>query len=190
MASPTRWTWVWVNTLDTSGVGSGFLRGGSERRITDDFKVIDPGLLWAWGCFDRSQEIHSGGAWWFRVQEGWIWGNKDDAGDTLVTHVNFEALWSMWKLFLLCLISQCLSFFLKIIPSLLLFQTSLVVQMVKRLSTMQETWVRTLGWEDPLEKEMAIHSSTISWKIPWTEEPGRLQSRGWQRVRHNFHFHD
>ena len=44
--------------------------------------------------------------------------------------------------------------------------------MVKRLSTMQETWVRTLGWEDPLEKEMAIHSSTISWKIPWTEEPG------------------
>ena len=46
--------------------------------------------------------------------------------------------------------------------------------MVKRLSTMQETWVRSLGREDPLEKEMAIHSSTIAWKIPWTEEPGRL----------------
>ena len=52
--------------------------------------------------------------------------------------------------------------------------------MVKRLSTMQETRVRSLGWEDPLEKEMAIHSSTIAWKIPWTEMPGRLQSMGSQ----------
>ena len=52
--------------------------------------------------------------------------------------------------------------------------TSLVAQTVKRLSMMWETQVRSLGWEDPLEKEMAIHSSTIAWKIPWTEEPGRL----------------
>ena len=50
----------------------------------------------------------------------------------------------------------------------------MVAQTVKRLSTMRETWVRSLGREDPLEKEMAIHSSTIAWKIPWTEEPGRL----------------
>ena len=64
-------------------------------------------------------------------------------------------------------------------------KTSLVAQMVKRLSTMRETRVRSLGWEDPLEKEMAIHSSTIAWKIPWTEEPGRLQSMGSQRVRHD-----
>ena len=63
--------------------------------------------------------------------------------------------------------------------------TSLVAQMVKRLSTMRETWVRSLGREDPLEKEMAIYSSTIAWKIPWTEEPGRVQSMGSQRVRHN-----
>ena len=62
--------------------------------------------------------------------------------------------------------------------------TSLVAQTVKHLSTMQETQVRALGWEDPLEKEMAIHSSTIAWKIPWTEEPGRLQSMGSQRVGH------
>ena len=55
--------------------------------------------------------------------------------------------------------------------------------MVKHLSTMQETRVRSLGREDPLEKEMAIHSSTIAWKIPCTEEPGRLQSMGSQRVR-------
>ena len=62
--------------------------------------------------------------------------------------------------------------------------TSLVAQMVKHLSTMWETQVRALGWEDPLEKEMAIHSSAIAWKIPWTEEPGRLQSMGLQRVGH------
>ena len=62
---------------------------------------------------------------------------------------------------------------------------SLVAQTVKRLSTMQETSVRSLGWEDPLEKEMAIHSNTVAWKIPWTEEPDRLQSTGSQRVGHN-----
>ena len=50
---------------------------------------------------------------------------------------------------------------------------------------MQETWVRFLGWEDPLEKEMAIHSSILAWKIPWTEEPGGLQSMGSQRVGHD-----
>ena len=52
--------------------------------------------------------------------------------------------------------------------------TSLVAQRVKRLSTTRETRVRSLGWEDPLEKEIAIHFRTIAWKIPWTEEPGRL----------------
>ena len=57
--------------------------------------------------------------------------------------------------------------------------------MVKSLSTMQETWVRSLGWEELLEKEMATHSSILAWKIPWTEEPGRLQSIGSQRVGHN-----
>jgi len=57
--------------------------------------------------------------------------------------------------------------------------------MVKRLSTMQETWIPSLGWEDRLEKEMAIHSSTTDWKIPLTEEPGRLQSMGLQKVGHD-----
>ena len=58
--------------------------------------------------------------------------------------------------------------------------------MVKRLSTMRETWVRSLGWKDPLEKEMAIRSCTVAWKIPWTEEPGRLQSMmRSQRVGYN-----
>ena len=53
------------------------------------------------------------------------------------------------------------------------FWTSLVAQRVKCLSTTRETWVRSLGWEDPLEKETAAHSSTPAWRIPWTEEPGR-----------------
>ena len=62
---------------------------------------------------------------------------------------------------------------------------SLVAQRLKRLPAMQETWVRSLGWEDPLEKEMATHSSILVWRIPWREEPGRLQSMGSQRVGHN-----
>ena len=65
------------------------------------------------------------------------------------------------------------------------FLCSLVVQTVKCLSTMRDTGVRSLGQEDPLEKEMAIHSSTIAWKIPWMEEPGGLQSMGSLRVRHD-----
>ena len=63
--------------------------------------------------------------------------------------------------------------------------TSLVAQMVKHLPTMWETQVQSLGWEDPLGKEMAIHSSNLAWKIPWTEKCGRLQSVGSQRVGHN-----
>ena len=61
-----------------------------------------------------------------------------------------------------------------------LLKCSLVARTVKCLSTMQETQVQSLVWDDPLEKEMAIHSSTIAWKIPRTEEPGRLQSMGSQ----------
>ena len=62
---------------------------------------------------------------------------------------------------------------------------SLVAQMVKHLPTMWETQVRSLSREYPLEKEMATHSSILAWKIPWTEDPGRLQSMGLQGVRHN-----
>jgi len=57
--------------------------------------------------------------------------------------------------------------------------------MVKNLPAMQETWVRSLGWEDPLEKGMATHPSILAWRISWTKEPGRLQFMGSQRVRHN-----
>ena len=68
-----------------------------------------------------------------------------------------------------------------------------MAQLVKNLPAMQETQVQSLGREDPLVKEMAMHSNTLAWRIPWTVEPGRLQSMGLQRVRHdcatNIHFH-
>ena len=57
--------------------------------------------------------------------------------------------------------------------------------MVKNLPAMQMTWVQSLGWEDPLEKGMVTHSRILAWRIPWKEEPGKLQSIGLQRVRHN-----
>ena len=63
-----------------------------------------------------------------------------------------------------------------------IFSGRVVAQMVMRLSTMQQTQVRSLGQEDPLEKEMATHFNTLAWKIPWTEEPSRLHSMGSQRV--------
>ena len=61
----------------------------------------------------------------------------------------------------------------------------LVAQSVKSLPAMQETWVHSLDWEDPLEKKMATHSSILAWRIPWTEEPDGLQSMGSQRVGHD-----
>ena len=60
-----------------------------------------------------------------------------------------------------------------------------MAQTVKRLPAVRETQVQSLGWEDPLEKEMATHSSTLAWKIPWTEEPGGVQPMGSQRVGHD-----
>ena len=69
---------------------------------------------------------------------------------------------------------------------LLFSVTSLVAQTVKNLPAMQETMVRSLGWEDPLEKDLAAHSRILAWRIPWTEEPGGLQSMGSQRVGHNW----
>ena len=71
------------------------------------------------------------------------------------------------------------------VGTLLYDMTSLVAQTVRRLPTMQESLVQSLGQEDLLEKEMATHSSILAWKIPWMEEPGRLQSMGSQRVGHD-----
>ena len=62
----------------------------------------------------------------------------------------------------------------------------MVAQLVKNPPAMRETWIQSLGWEDPLEKGTATYSSVPAWRIPWTEEPGRLQFMGSQRVGHNF----
>ena len=66
-----------------------------------------------------------------------------------------------------------------------LTRASLVALTVKNLPAVQETWVPSLGWKDPMEKGMATHFSMLVWRIPWTEEPGRIQSMGLQRVGHN-----
>ena len=63
-------------------------------------------------------------------------------------------------------------------------RASLVAQMIEKLPEMQESWVPPLGWEDPLGEVRATHSSVLAWRIPWTEEPGGLQSMGLQRVSH------
>ena len=78
-----------------------------------------------------------------------------------------------------------LSPFLILFALLPLTRASLAAQTVKHLPSVRETRVQSWVWEDPLEKEMAPHSSTLAWKIPWTEEPGRLQSTWSQRVGHN-----
>ena len=72
--------------------------------------------------------------------------------------------------------TEIILLFLRLHPS----TVPLVAQMVKRLPAMWDTWVQSLNWEDPLEKETATHSSTLAWEVPWTEEPGRLQSVGSQ----------
>ena len=72
-----------------------------------------------------------------------------------------------------------------LVPPTVVTGASLVAHVVKRLPAIQETQVRSLGQEGSLEKEMAAHSSTLAWKIPWMEEPGVLQSMGSRRVRHN-----
>ena len=135
----------------------------------------------------------------FKSTNFWLWG-------TSLSYVCFAALISDLFCFLLSLglyhssfynplgwmfstLSFSLSPFLiwtfRITNLLSSTLNSLVAQMVKHLPIMQETWVRSLGQEDILEKELATHSSTLAWKIPWTEEPGRLHSMGLQRVEHN-----
>ena len=85
------------------------------------------------------------------------------------------------------ILKSIFSYLLKLLDFLYKIIRIFMAQMAKRLPTMQETWVQSLGREDLLEKEMATHSSILAWKIPWTEEePGRLQSTGLQRVGHDW----
>ena len=131
MASPTQWTWVWVNS------GSWWWTG-------------KPGMLQSMG----SQ----------RVRHDWA------------TQLN-------WSNILACCL---LNIYAEPVGA------SLVSQLVKNLPARQENWMWSLGWEDPLEKEVSTHSSTLAWRIPWTEELDRLESMEWQGARRDcaidFHF--
>ena len=93
------------------------------------------------------------------------------------THISYASCIGRWVLYLRHHLGSP--------PNIYIVWASLVSQMVKNLPAIQETQVRSLGQEDPLEKEMATHSSILAWKIPWVEEPGGLQSMGSQRVEHD-----
>jgi len=90
-------------------------------------------------------------------------------------------MWTIFKLFIEFVTILLLLYVLVFWPQVMWnLRASLVAQMIKNLPARQETYVLSLGWEDPLEKGMATHSSILDWRIPWTEEPGRLQSMGLQ----------
>ena len=104
-----------------------------------------------------------------------IWDNKKFQKFQKAKHEFF--MWQLFTLHLYCIYN---------LHSIYIILASLVAQMVKSLPAVQETCVQSLGWEDPLEKEVATHSSILAWKILWIEEPGRLQSMGSQRVGHDW----
>ena len=92
----------------------------------------------------------------------------------------------LWKFLVHTLLKPSWKGFEHYLASMQNEHNCVIAQMVKNLPVMQETWVRSLGQEDPLEKGMATHSSVLAWRIPWTEEPGRLQSMGLQSVRNHW----
>ena len=97
-----------------------------------------------------------------------------------------KCLVDLGNLISLCACLNTVNIDIVMCTSVTVFRASLVAQLVKNLPVMRETQVQSLGWEDPLENEIATHSSILAWKISWMEEPGGLQSTGLQRVRHDF----
>ena len=146
---------------------------------SSNFPGLLPSHLAPWAsisdCLPSSEqhEWAGGGQGWraadftIRLSENAEWGHT---GYRTYSSVHFSPM----KIYLLVVL------FLDI------YWASLVAQMVKNPPAMHETWVQSLGWEDPLEKEMATHSSILAWRIPWAEKPGGLQSMGSQRVGHNW----
>ena len=119
-------------------------------------------------CYHFGQWVHVGGAWRRRTV------SSENSLKNLYQGVAHSYFWKIYEWYLFLFKS---TYFLYI---------SLVAQMVQNLFAMQEIWVWSLGWEDPLEKGMATHSSILAWGISWTEETGGLQSKGSQRVRHDW----
>ena len=114
------------------------------------------------------------------LQFSYFFDDPTDVGNFISDSSAFsKSRVNIWKFLVHVLLKPCLENFEH-------YWASLVAQMVKRLPTMEETWVQSLGREDLLEKEMATQSSILAWKIPWTKEPGRLQPMGSQRVRHDW----
>ena len=113
---------------------------------------------------------------------------KSQALDPNLLTLCVQFMWSLGKslFYYLCVLGSSSIKLLVMIVLHKVIVASLVAQSVKHLPAMQETWVWSLGWEDPREKEMATHSSIIAWKISWTEEPVELQSMGSQRVGHDW----
>ena len=119
-------------------------------------------------CYHFCQWVHVGGAWRRRIV------SSENSLKNLYQGVAHSYFWKIYEWYLFLFKS---AYFLYI---------SLVAQMVQNLFAMQEIWVWSLGWEDPLEKGMATHSSILAWGISWTGESGGLQSKGSQRVRHDW----
>ena len=131
-------------------------------------------------CRQQAEETLAGESdWHFSLSTISIFKNSDrwcvitylHSSFFVILHSVLRVLWIINKLF---------------IDDDITYQNVPAAQTVKNLPAMQETRVRSLGWEVPLKKGMAIHSSILAWRIPWTEKPGRLQSLGLQRVRHNW----
>ena len=127
--------------------------------------------------FNRRTKIPHGVGHGQKEKEGRRKRIRDSAGKDVV--IEMEVLF----MFLILVIFW--NQFSLIYPGIYLL-ASLVAQMVKNPPARQEIWVSSLSWEDPLEEGMATYSSILAWRIPWTEEPGRLQSTGFQRVRHDW----
>ena len=112
----------------------------------------------------------------------WSLGREDPLEKEMATHSSILA----WKIPWTKEPARLQSVGSQRVRHVLVTKHALVAQRLKHLPGMQETWVWSLGQEDPLEKEMETHSSTLAWRIPWREEPGRLQCMGSQRVGHNW----
>ena len=136
----------------------------SERTFVPNAGKINSFLSWYWWWFNETNPYELKRISFYLTNQAWEYDEFSDEiwprSCKLRTNWRFDRTYDRWA--------------------------SLVAQTVKNLPAVQETWVWSLGWEDPLEKEMATHCSIVVWEIPWTKEPGGLQTMGSQRIRYNW----